>query len=182
MLALKLTTCCLLIIAACGGNNTTPTGSKAPKTSLPMPPASNNTEAQQSFTLLDNRRAKLSDYTGQVVLLDFWATYCPPCLTETPRLVQLHQLYGQRGLTIIGLNVGGPDDKPKVADFVQQFKIPYALGYPDSEMQALFMSADDRIPQTYIFDRRGHLIKHFIGYDDTVRTELEEIIKKSLAE
>jgi cytochrome c biogenesis protein CcmG/thiol:disulfide interchange protein DsbE len=135
-----------------------------------------------SFTLLDNRHARLSDYLGKVVVVDFWATYCPPCLMETPQLVDLHKRYEKDGLRIIGLNVGGPDDRPKVSDFIDRFKIPYTMGYPDSEMSNLYMSDNDVIPQTFVFDRKGRLIQRFIGYDESVPNQLEQLVKSALNE
>src|SRR5262245_11534467 len=64
-----------------------------------------------AWTLLDSRRMRIKDYEGQVVVLDFWATYCPPCVAEAPHLAELQRRYEKQGLTVIGLNVGGPDDQ-----------------------------------------------------------------------
>lgn len=169
----------------------TPSGKTAPPTALPMPPANGGNTARpvsahgelgRGFTLLDNRRMKLSDYAGQVVVLDFYATWCPPCRLETPHLVQLHRRYGPKGLRIIGLNVGGPDDRDKVPGFIEEYGIPYALGFPDQGMTELYLSDDDRIPQAYVFDRRGNLVKRFISYDESVPAEMESVIQKALAE
>lgn len=181
---------CLLTFAACNSSESsnisqtaTPAGTAPPRTSFPMPPTAPPERANSSYswTLLDNRRMRLSDYIGQVVVLDFWATYCPPCLEEAPHLVALQRRYGPQGLHVIGLNVGGPDDRYKVPEFVQQYNIQYTLGFPDPAMTSLFMSDDDRIPQTFVFDRKGQLVKHFVGYDSTMPSELERIIQTSLA-
>jgi thiol-disulfide isomerase/thioredoxin len=149
-----------------------------------MPPtttaASGSATSAQTFTLLDNQPAKLSDYEGQVVVLDFWATYCPPCLDEAPHLDALQRRYGAQGLQVIGLNVGGPDDRPEIPKFVERLKIKYALGFPEPEMTNLYMGSDSRIPQTVVFDRKGRVIQHFVGYDETVKQELERTIEKAL--
>jgi thiol-disulfide isomerase/thioredoxin len=134
----------------------------------------------QSFTLLDNQQANLSDYSGQVVVLDFWATYCPPCLEEAPHLDALQKRFGPQGLKVIGLNVGGPDDRPKIPEFVERLKIKYALGFPEPEMTNLYMGSDSRIPQTVVFDRKGRIVKHFVGYDQTVSQELERTIQQAV--
>jgi thiol-disulfide isomerase/thioredoxin len=173
----------------------TPSGKSAPRTALPMPPANAQTNARamsahgdagasggSGFTLLDNRRMKLSDYAGQVVVLDFYATWCPPCRAETPHLVQLQRRYGPKGLRVIGLNVGGPEDRGEVPGFIEEYGIQYALGFPDKGMTDLYLSDDDSIPQAYVFDRQGRLIKRFISYDDSVPAEMESVIKKALAE
>lgn len=192
---LSLLTCTalsLLAFVACGGGNQTqvssetgtPTGSAPPRTMYPMPPTSISSAGAptnaQTFTLLDSRRVRVSDYMGQVVVLDFYATWCGPCRIETPHLVELHHRYGRQGLRIVGLNVGGPDDRDKVPGYIEEFRIPYTLGYPDPAMSNLYLSDDDSIPQLFVFDRKGRLIKRFISYDDTMPAELERIIQSAL--
>ena len=176
-----------MFLAACGeaertlsGSTGTPTGQALPRTSLPMPPTNVSDEGSTlQFTLLDNRRMKLSDYAGQVVVLDFWATYCAPCLEEAPHLDALQRRFGPQGLQVIGLNAGGVDDYPKMADFAAQLNIKYTLGIPDPEMQSFYMTGG-AIPQTLVFDRTGRLIKHFTGYDKTISAELESVIEKAV--
>jgi cytochrome c biogenesis protein CcmG/thiol:disulfide interchange protein DsbE len=163
----------------------TPSGANAPRTQFPMPPTRAASQAADDgqpdgFTLMDNRRMRLSDFAGEVVVLDFYATWCPPCREETPHLVKLHQLYGAQGLRIIGLNVGGAEDRDKVPGFISDYGIPYALGFPDREMTSLYLSDDDRIPQAFVFNRQGKLVKRFISYDDTMPAELERVIKTEL--
>ena len=124
---------------------------------------------------------KMADYAGKVLVLDFWATYCPPCREEIPQLIELQRRYGPEGLSIIGLNVGGPDDRPKVPGFVRDYRIQYSLGYPDTELVNLYLGNNDVIPQTIVFDRKGRLVKHFVGYDQTLHAELEQAIQTALA-
>ena len=179
----------LLLGASCGpapaevGRRETPRGQNLPRTSLPMPPVT-ATDASainaQSFTFMDERRAKLSDYLGQVVVVDFWATFCAPCLEEAPHLDALQSRFGAQGLKVIGLNVGGDDDRPEIPKFVERLKIKYALGFPDPEMTNLYMGSDSRIPQTVVFDRQGRVVKHFVGYDPTISQELERTIEKAV--
>lgn len=163
----------------------TPAGNTLPRTSLPMPPvktvSSNSSAASaQNFTLLNDQPAKLSDYLGKVVVLDFWATFCPPCRDEAPHLAALQKRYGSQGLLVIGLNVGGPDDRPLIQGFADGLNLKYTLGYPDPEMTNLYMGNDDRIPQTIVFDRQGRLVEHFVGYDKDVSAELERAIQKAV--
>jgi thiol-disulfide isomerase/thioredoxin len=171
--------------AAAGGEN-----SRSPRTNLPMPPvASSHGEAASSgaapggaWTQLDGRRASLEDLRGQVVVLDFWATYCPPCREEIPHLVRLQRQFGPKGFKVIGLNVGGPDDRPKVPEFVRLYGIQYQLAEPDDETARLFLADNDAIPQTFVLDRRGHLLRHFVGYDEDVAAELERAVSDALDE
>jgi thiol-disulfide isomerase/thioredoxin len=161
----------------------TPVGRTPPRTSLPMPPATTpngGAENSQSFTLLNEQRVKLSDYLGKVVVLDFWATFCPPCRDEVPHLDALQKRFGEKGLLVFGLNVGGPEDRPKIPEFTESLKMKYMLGFPDPEMTNLFMGSDDRIPQTLVFNRQGRLVKHFVGYDPAISAELERTIEKEV--
>ena len=149
-----------------------------------LPPFGTTQQAEQTetgWTTLDNRRAKPSDFHGQVLVLDFYATWCPPCRQEVPHLVALQNRFGLEGLRVVGLNVGGEDDRNKVPEFVKEFGIQYKLGFPDDEMAEMFLSDDDSIPQTYVFDRQGRLIKRFIGYDETMDAALERIVQRALS-
>ncbi|HJR09043.1 MAG TPA: TlpA disulfide reductase family protein [Pyrinomonadaceae bacterium] len=200
-----------LLLAACGNtdytanksspsaNKTatdTPQGTRMPRTALPMPPvatahgSSSSTTAPNGvnlvhasqWTTLDGRRAKGADFEGKVLVLDFWATYCPPCRDEVPHLIALQRRYGAQGLHVVGLNVGGAEDRPKVPDFIEEFGIQYALGYPDDQMSELFFADNSAIPQTYVYDRRGRLVKRFVGFGDTMPAELERAVQAALEE
>jgi len=126
-------------------------------------------------------QAKLSDYKGKVVLLDFYATWCEPCRAETPRLVQLQTDYGPSGLQVIGLNVGGDDDRAQVPAFAKEFGIEYPLGFPDDDLIDQYLTDNQNIPQAFVFDRNGDLVKRFIGYSSTSSAELERIVKGAVA-
>jgi thiol-disulfide isomerase/thioredoxin len=164
-------------------------GAKPPQTNLPMPPVASSHDAgagtasapRGAWTQLDGRRAGLEDLRGQVVVLDFWATYCPPCRDEIPHLVRLQKQFGAKGLKVVGLNVGGEEDRPKVSDFVKQYGIQYQLADPDDDTVRLFLADDDSIPQTFVLDRRGRLVRHFVGYDTEVAAELERAVAEALA-
>ena len=87
---------------------------------------------------------------------------------------------GVRGLQVVGLNVGGADDRVKVAAFASELKIRYPLGFPDKSLTDLFLSDSEAIPQTFVFGRDGNLIKRFVGYDASIGTELEKTIQAAL--
>jgi thiol-disulfide isomerase/thioredoxin len=191
----------LAFIVACNSSaptnstasDNTPRGATQPRTQPPLPPiasahgpsSSSTTDAPrtaaQSWTMLDGRRVQAADYKGKVLVLDFWATYCPPCRDEVPHLVALQKRYGAQGLNVVGLNVGGDDDRPKVPAFVREFGIQYPLGYPDEAMSSVVFANDDRIPQTYVFDRNGRLVKRFIGFDEEAAAGLEDAVQSALA-
>jgi thiol-disulfide isomerase/thioredoxin len=172
----------------------TPSGNKLPRTALPMPPvASGRTTSARfsptdqarlvaaSWTDAEGRSERPSDYAGRVLVLDFWATYCPPCREQTPHLIDLQKRYGPQGLQVVAINVGGEEDRPKIEGFAKEFKITYPIGFPDEQMSQLYFADNSAIPQTYIFDRRGRLVQRFIGYDSTMPAEVERIVKDALA-
>jgi thiol-disulfide isomerase/thioredoxin len=171
-----------LLLGACAkpiANNEPALPSIGPSnTTYPMPPLSSY--AEMGWVGPNNQRARLLDYRGKVLVLDFYATWCEPCRQSIPRLNGLQQQYGPAGLQVVGLNVGGPDDRIKVNAFAQEMNIQYPLGFPDKYLTDLFLSDDQTIPQTFIFARDGGLLKRFIGYDATTSTDLEAVIKAEL--
>lgn len=114
------------------------------------------------------------------MVLDFYATWCEPCRAETPRLVQLQKQFQRQGLQVIGLNVGGADDRDQVPGYAKEFGIQYPLGFPDDEYADSFLGDNQNIPQAFVFDRDGKLVKRFVGYSDSSGAELERVVKVSL--
>lgn len=139
-----------------------------------------NSSAAYGWTLDNNQHARLADYQGKVVLLDFYATWCEPCRAETPHLVRMHQQYGAQGLQIIGLNVGGPEDRDKIPGYAKEMGIQYQLALPDDELIDAYLGDNENIPQAYVFDRSGKIVKRFVGYNEAAGRELEAVIQRSL--
>ncbi len=146
-----------------------------PQTNLPLPPSRNIENL--GWTLFDGNAQKLGDYKGKIVVLDFWATFCPPCLEEIPHLVELQNKYAD--LTVVGLHVGGDEDKPKVPAFAEKLKINYVLAYPDDELTNFLLGNNNAIPQTVVFDRNGKPVKRFIGFDEIIKLELDEAVEQA---
>jgi thiol-disulfide isomerase/thioredoxin len=156
----------------------TPILSGPPDTTFPMPPLS--ARAELGWVLSDGKRATLADFQGKVLVLDFYATWCEPCRQSIPRLIALQKDYGPKGLQVVGLNVGGPDDRIKVAGFARELGIQYPLGFPDKTLTDLFFPGDGLIPQTFVFGRAGQPVKRFIGYDEATDAELEKVISETV--
>jgi len=170
-----------LLLSACGAcrkqtasnsNSSATTNKSSPNT----PPAS-----AHGWTLANNQRMTLANYQGKVVLLDFYATWCEPCRAETPHLVRLQKQYADQGLQIIGLNVGGEDDRAEVPAYTKEFGIQYPMGFPEDEFAEDYLSDNQSIPQTFVFDRSGNLVRRFVGYSEDSGAEIESVIKSSLA-
>lgn len=132
------------------------------------------------WTKEDGSEQKLKELKGKVIVLDFWATYCPPCLEEIPHLNDLQTRYGAENLQIIGLNVGGEEDRPNIPAFAEKLKINYLLATPEEDLMAFVFATDSSIPQTAVFDRDGVLIEKFVGYDLTVKNRLDKTIERAV--
>ena len=176
---------CLLALSGChypaaNSNQSPPLVSAPPQTTYKMPPAK-GVRADLGWTIGSMQHVRLSDYQNKVLVLDFYATWCEPCRDSIPHLVELQQQYGPHGLQVIGLNVGGSSDLDKVPAFAREFHIQYQLGVPDLELADLYTGDENVIPQTVVLDRQGRQVKRFVGYDESVDQQLQEIIQKSLA-
>ncbi|MEO6656247.1 MAG: TlpA disulfide reductase family protein [Pyrinomonadaceae bacterium] len=149
-----------------------------PTTNLPLPPIEPITE--MSWTNAEDQVQKLSDLKGKVVILDFWATYCPPCRQEIPHLNALLAKYGTENLHIVGLNVGGNDDRPEIPKFVAATKFDYPIAFPEDELTRFVFATRDDIPQTAIFDRKGRMVKKIIGFSTEIQKELDYAIDQAM--
>ncbi|MFN2502464.1 MAG: TlpA disulfide reductase family protein [Pyrinomonadaceae bacterium] len=149
-----------------------------PTTNLPMPP--NKPMEQMSWTSADERVEKLSDLQGKAVILDFWATYCEPCRREIPHLNSLIAKYGTDNLRVVGLNVGGEEDRPKIASFVEKTKIDYTIAFPDNDLTQFIFSQRSEIPQTAVFDRQGRMIAKIAGFNSDIQKELDAAVEQAI--
>lgn len=147
-------------------------------TNLPLPPS--KPFADMSWTSDDDRVQKMSDLTGKAVILDFWATYCEPCKREIPHLNSLIAKYGADNLHIVGLNVGGEEDRPKIASFVAGTKIDYPIAFPEDALTNYIFAERSDIPQTAIFDRSGRLVKKIIGFSPEIQKELDTAVEQAV--
>ena len=135
---------------------------------------------EMSWTGFDGTVFKLKDFQGKVVILDFWATYCPPCIEEIPHLKELQARYGADRLAVVGLHVGDDEDRPKIPAFVDRLAIDYPLGYPEDDLTAFVFGQQTAIPQTAIFDANGKLVKKITGFDARIKAELDQAVESAV--
>ncbi len=130
------------------------------------------------FVLRDvaGRTVRLSDYHGKVVLINFWATWCPPCRAEMPDLVKLQREHRKDGLQIIGITYP-PEQKGRVRRFARTLKVNYPIILGTRELKARF-SSDDILPSTIVIDRDGKVSDIISGI--LLREEIDEKIKPLL--
>ncbi len=126
---------------------------------------------------LEGKPVKLSDYKGKVVILNFWATWCPPCREETPDLVALQNEYKDQGLVVIGVSLdeGGV---AKVKSFASKMKINYPVVMGDGKTVEAYGNFQ-AIPSTFYIDRAGNLAGTHTGGAD--KAMFESAIKPLLA-
>jgi thiol-disulfide isomerase/thioredoxin len=132
---------------------------------------------------LDGGRIRLSEYQGKVLIVDFWATWCPPCRQEIPQLVRLANDNRSRGVEVIGLHVDddGRTSREAMKKFATAYEIPYTIALASNKMFTDYLgTTDDSIPQTLVFDREGRLIEHLIGYSAGDAQKIETAVNRAL--
>lgn len=137
-------------------------------------------QAAPDFTIADlhGNSWSLAAHRGQVVLLNFWATWCPPCREETPGLVGLDKAYGQKGLAILGISMD--EANPQIVrNFVAGFKIPYPVALPGENFA--LARAIEALPTTFLIDRSGRIAKTYAGgaSERTFRTDVEALLREN---
>lgn len=125
---------------------------------------------------INGRTVRLSAYRGKVVLINFWATWCPPCRAEMPDLVRRQREYAEQGLQIIGITYP-PETKTRVRRFATSLKVNYPIILGTRQIKERF-SSEDTLPLTVIIDRNGKV--HDIISGILLRQEFDEEIKPLL--
>lgn len=171
-----LFTFAFLLVSACRPPAAPVSVSNQPISGRNLPPSKNMEE--MSWMSLDGNTRQLKDLQGNVVILDFWATFCPPCIEGIPHFVDLQKKH--KDLQVIGLNVGGEEDKPKIDGFIKRFNINYPIAIPENELTNIIFQGDDTIPQTAIFDKQGKLVKKFVGFSDSIKRDIDATVEETL--
>src|SRR5215213_43548 len=104
---------------------------------------------------INGRSFRLSDYRGKVVLLNFWATWCPPCRAEIPELVRWQRTYRSRGLQVIGVTYP-PQKLSEVRRFVRRQKVNYPVGLGTKSTPLLFTQSET-LPMTIVVGKDGRI-------------------------
>ena len=127
---------------------------------------------------------KLGNYSGKVLLINLWATWCGPCRMETPELVKLHKEFQSRGVEMVGLSTEDPVASARsVSEFVREFNVDYQIGWAQREVAQIMMQGRTSIPQSFIIARDGRVIRRFIGFNpETTPTQLKEALEQALKE
>ncbi len=130
---------------------------------------------------MDEEKIKLSDYRGKVVLLNFWATWCPPCVREMPSMERLQQQIGEDGFKVIAANqMENPDD---VFAFTGQLEMDPTFDILfDRKSKVSQAYAVRGLPTTYLIDKKGNIRYRAVGGREFDHVEVIKIIKQLMAE
>jgi cytochrome c biogenesis protein CcmG/thiol:disulfide interchange protein DsbE len=150
----------LLSLPGCYG------GSRPPRIGNPAP----------DFTVRDSgRTVTLSQLKGQVVVLNFWATWCAPCIEEMPSLVQMQQRMQAKGITVLAVSIDVDENNYK--RFLRDHNINLlSVRDPDQKSNSLYGTS--KFPETYIIDRSGIVRRKFIGAVDWTEPDVIEYLSK----
>lgn len=175
-------------VSSCNSNDPTSNPASANRSSA-TPNRTGMTTLSQPILQAENRAAsgapiKLADYSGKVLLVNLWATWCGPCRTETPELVKLNKEFRDRGVELIGLSTEDPDASAEsVSDFVREYKVDYQIGWATREVALGLMQGRTNIPQSFIIARDGRIVRRFIGFSPaSTPVQLRQALEQALVE
>jgi cytochrome c biogenesis protein CcmG/thiol:disulfide interchange protein DsbE len=128
------------------------------------------------FTVQDTERTvKLSDFRGQVVVLNFWATWCPPCVEEMPSLVEMQRRMKAKGVTVVAVSMDV--DQSAYRQFLKDHNVNL-LTVRDPGQKSNNLYGTFKFPETYVIDRNGVMRRKFIGAVDWTEPEITDFLGK----
>jgi len=131
---------------------------------------------------ITGRQVRLSDYRGKIVLLNFWATWCPPCRAEIPDLIRLQREYHSAGLRVIGVTYP-PQTLPEVKEFFRKHKMNYPVAIGNKANKLLFTESES-LPMTIVIGANGSVkdIIEGILLPEEFEQKIKPLLKKPLGE
>jgi peroxiredoxin len=128
------------------------------------------------FSVQDSdHKVTLSEFRGQVVLLNFWATWCPPCIEETPSLVRMQSQLKSKGVTVLAVSIDADD--AAYHKFLKDYRVNMVTVRDDSR-KASSLYGTFGWPETYVIDRSGVIRRKFIGPVDWTSPEITDYLSK----
>ncbi len=136
-------------------------------------------ETKEDFSLidLDGVERTLSEQKGKVVLVDFWATWCPPCRVEIPYLIKIYDTYKDQGLIVWGI---GLDEEGKLRTFAEEHEINYPILVGNQTVSQKYNVQG--IPTTILFNKKGTIAFRHVGFSPDLEKEFEKEIEQLLKE
>ena len=149
----------------------------SPGSALPAPSKPLVGATAPDFTLPDTggNTVHLREFQGKVIIVDFWATWCPPCRALMPRLQKMYVNWEKRGLVVLGLDVGEDADTVEKFAREQSYSFPLLIGAEPDIAAKYFVEA---YPSTFVIDRLGHIVYRDLGGADPAK--LQAAVEKAL--
>ncbi|MFA6321053.1 MAG: TlpA disulfide reductase family protein [Candidatus Omnitrophota bacterium] len=128
-----------------------------------------------SLTDIAGQKVNLSDFKGKGVILNFFASWCPPCRAEIPDFIELQQAYGSKGFTFVGVSLVTAQDSKNFAD---KMGINYPVLVDDGKVSVLYGPVRS-IPTTFVIDKNMKVVKMYIGSrtKETFEADINELLK-----
>lgn len=130
-----------------------------------------------NFMSVNGKNSKLSDYKGKIIMLNLWATWCPPCRAEMPSMEKLHNNFKNKDFVIIAVSQG--EDIETVKKFLNNNNYSFPL-FIDKNNEIAHVYSTGSIPTTYLIDKEGYFIARFIGGRDWYSKESIDLINELL--
>lgn len=132
----------------------------------------------------DGRSFTLSNYSGKVLVVNLWATWCGPCRLQLLSLAKLQKQFQSQGMEIVGLSTENPDASVEgVREVTRNYGVYYRIGWATPELALTLMQGRDAIPQTFVVSGSGRIVRRFVGFNRTATpSQLKLAIKQALNE
>lgn len=136
-------------------------------------------QTNKDFTLtsIDGEEITLSKLKGQVVLIDFWATWCPPCRNSIPVFIKLYNKYHDQGFTVLGIST---EEKAVLTKYRDEHNIPYPILLGNKELLRMYQIS--AIPKMYILDKNGVVRKTQLGFAPELEQGFETLVDSLMKE
>ncbi len=171
-----MTLALVAVANACGGASATGGATESPASTAGAPP-------DFQLETLTGETVRLSDHLGkEVVLVDFWATFCEPCLASMPHLDALYKKYKDKGFVVFGVSIDGPDSIAQVRNEVQKLGVTFPILLDQETRVVALYNPKTSAPYSVLIGKDGHVRQKREGYTTGSAAALEADIEAALKE